>query len=75
MTDASIASKYISEGGRTAAYGKDQFCADLMVAAHFLVWAEDDYYGGHTGKDAYAAMMRMLDMDPIKLRKIIKGEL
>ena len=75
MISARIADKYISEGGRTAAYGKAEFCNDLMVAAEFLIWAEEDFYAGHTGKDAYCAMMRLLDMDPIKLRKIIKGDL
>ncbi len=73
MTD--IADRYISKGGRTADYGGKEFVEDLMVAADFLVWAESEYFGGHTGADAYLAMMRLLDMDPIPLRKIIKGEL
>ena len=67
------ADRYISKGGRTADYGKKQFTDDLICAARFLVWAESEYWGGETGKDAYAAMMRMLDMDPIAVRKIVRG--
>lgn len=72
MTD--IADRYISKSGRTAAYDKAQFTSDLLCAASFLVWAEDAYFAGHTGKDAYQAMMRMLDLDPRALRKIVLGE-
>lgn len=69
-----IADRYISKGGRTAGYGRKEIADDLLVAADFLVAAESEYFGGHTGAEAYLAMMRILDMDPIPLRKIIKGE-
>ncbi|MGR3521932.1 MAG: hypothetical protein ACU0FT_04180 [Paracoccus sp. (in: a-proteobacteria)] len=46
-----------------------------MIAATFLVWAEEDgaYFGGHDAKEALKAMCRMLDIDSIGLRKAIKG--
>lgn len=69
----SIADKYITPSGRTRRYGVAEFRDDLIVASEFLIWAEDEYFGGHTGKDAYRAMMRMLDMDPRPLRKIVRG--
>lgn len=70
------ADQYISPGGRGRDYGQPQFTDDLICAASFLVWAEEDraFFGGERARDAYQAMMRMLDMDPIKLRKIIRGE-
>lgn len=69
-----VADKYITKGGRTAEYDRDKFTDDLICAASFLVWAEDEIFGGETGKDAYRAMMRMLDIDPRAIRKIVKGE-
>lgn len=70
MTD--IADRYISKGGRTASYDRSAFAEDLLTAGLFLIWAEDEYFGGHTGKDAFAAMCRMLDVDPIGLRKSLR---
>ena len=69
-----VADRYISRSGRTADYGKAEFTDDLITAASFLVWAEDQHFGGHTGREAFQAMMRMLDMDTRALRKIVKGE-
>lgn len=71
-----IADKYIKPSGRTAEYGRDQFTDDLITATNFLAWAENDgaYYAGVDAGDALRAMCRMLDMDPIKLRKIAMGE-
>lgn len=66
-----VADKYISKGGRTADYDRSAFADDLMVAGLFLCWAEDEYFGGHTGKEAFAAMCRLLDIDPIGLRKAL----
>jgi len=73
---ASVADRYISKGGRTAGYGQKDFAEDLMCLADFLVWAGEDgaYYAGYHAKDAYLAAMRLLDMDPIRLRKIMLGE-
>lgn len=70
-----IASRYISAGGRTPDYDRSCFTDDLMIAATFLVWAEEDgaYFGGHDAKEALKAMCRMLDIDSIGLRKAIKG--
>jgi hypothetical protein len=42
-----------------------------MTAGLFLYWAEDEYFAGHTGKEAFNAMCRMLDIDPIGLRKAL----
>lgn len=69
------ADRYISKGGRTPAYDKSAFTDDLIVAANFLAWAEDDgaYYGGESAKDAFKAMCRMLDMDSVGLRRAVMG--
>ena len=74
MIAPSVADRYISKGGRTADYDRSAFADDLMTTANFLVWAEDEYFAGVTGKDAFVAMCRMLDVDPVHLRKIMKGE-
>jgi len=66
------ADKYITKSGRTAAYDRSAFTDDLMTAGLFLVWAEEEYFGRTTGKDAFNAMCRMLDIDPIGLRKALK---
>lgn len=70
-----IADRYISKGGRTAAYDRAAFTTDLCTAASFLVNAEEEMFGMETGRDAFLAMCRMLEIDPIPLRKIIRGEL
>jgi hypothetical protein len=67
----SIADRYISKSGRTADYDRSAFTDDLMTAGLFLVWAEEEYFGGQTGKEAFNAMCRMLDIDPIGLRKAL----
>lgn len=66
-----VADKYIRKSGRTAAYDRDAFRDDLIAAASFLVWAKDEYFAGVTGEEAFTAMCRMLDIDPIGLRKAI----
>lgn len=70
MTD--VADRYISKGGRTADYDRSAFSEDLMTAGLFLLWAEDEYFAGHAGKEAFAAMCRMLDIDPIGLLKALR---
>jgi len=71
-----IADHYISPGGRTTNYDRRAFTDDLICASSFLVWAAQDgaFYGGERATDAYQAMMRLIDMDPIRLRKIILEE-
>ena len=68
----SKADRYISKGGRTLGYGRDEFAADLHTAVTFMCWAQDDgaYYAGHTAQEAFKAMCRMLDIDSVALRKI-----
>ena len=67
-----VADRYITKSGRTAAYDRSAFTDDLLVAGSFLTWAEEEYFGGQTGKDAFNAMCRMLDIDPIGLRKALR---
>lgn len=67
-----VADRYISKGGRTADYDMPAFADDLLVVSLFLAWAEDEYFAGHTGKEAFAAMCRMLNIDPIGLRKALR---
>lgn len=72
----SVADKYISQGGRTAGYDKGAWTDDLMTLACFLAWAQEDgaYFGGHDAKDAFQAMARLLDLDGVRLRKIMTEE-
>lgn len=69
-----IADKYISESGRTRNYGPSSKIDDLICAASFLVWAEDQYFGGEKGSDAFRAMCRLVDVNPRKLRKVVRCE-
>ncbi|MDB6177912.1 hypothetical protein PAF17_10410 [Paracoccus sp. Z330] len=76
QTNSRIADRYISKGGRLPGYDRSAFVDDLITAATFLAWAEDDraFYAGHTAAEAFKAMCRMLDMDLVQLRKIAMGE-
>lgn len=69
------ADSYISKGGRTARYDRAAFTDDLVTLSVFLAWAEEDgaIYGGTEAKDAFQAACRMLDVDPVELRKIALG--
>lgn len=71
-----IADKYIAPSGRTAKYDRAAYVSDLMAATSFMAWAEHDgeQFGGVRAGDAFLAMCRMLDVDPIRLRKIAFGE-
>lgn len=71
----SVADKYISKSGRTASYDRSAHTYDLIDAASFLCWAEEDgaLYAGVEAKTALRAMCRMLDIDPRGLRKAIMG--
>lgn len=70
-----VADQYISPSGRTPVYDRKAFTDDLITASCFLAWAEEEgaYFGGETAADAFRAVCRLLDLDPIKLRKIAKG--
>lgn len=70
-----IADKFISRGGRTAEYSRTDYVADMVTAASFLAWAEDDgaMFGGETAKDAFMAFCRLLDVPAVKLRKTVTG--
>lgn len=72
---ASVADKYISASGRMPNYGRKEFADDLMAAATFLAWAENQKagFGGVEAKDAMRAICRMLDLDPRGLRQAIMG--
>lgn len=67
-----IADRYISKGGRTKEYGREAAVDDLITVSSFLVWAEDEYFSGVTGKEAFQAFCCLIDIDPIALRKAIK---
>ena len=71
-----VADAYISQGGRTAGYGRAEYVDDLLDLTNFVVWAESDaaMFGGVRAADAFRAMCRLLDADAIKLRKIALGE-
>lgn len=65
---------YISPGGRTPGYGKDEYVDDLIALSSFIAWQDDNaLFGGHTGKEAWQAMCRLLDVHPVKLRQSMKG--
>lgn len=68
------ADKYISKSGRTADYNEQSMKDDIFQLSLFLVWAEDEYFAGVEGKDAFRAFCRIHDIDTRELRKIIKGE-
>ena len=66
-----IADKYISPGGRTADYDRSALIDDIINAASFLLWAENEYFGGVDGKTAFKSMCRVMDIDCMELRKIV----
>lgn len=70
-----IANRYVSPGGRLPGYGRKEFTDDLICAANFLAWAQEDnaFYGGETAADAFKAVCRLLDMNSVRLRNIVLG--
>lgn len=70
-----IADRYVSPGGRLLGYGREGVVDDLVCAANFLVWAQEDkaIYGGETAADAFKAVCRLLDVDSVRLRNIALG--
>lgn len=71
-----VADRYIRPSGRMAGYDRAAFIDDLCTAANFLAWCEHEQVmmGGVQAGDAFRAVCRMLDVEPIQLRKIALGE-
>jgi hypothetical protein len=71
-----IADKYISRGGAVhRQYDRKAQVDDLIVLGCFVGWRDPhEWSGGYRADDAWAAMCRLLDMDPVAFRKGILGE-
>jgi hypothetical protein len=71
-----IADKYISRGGAVhRQYDRKAQIDDLIVLGCFVGFQDPhEWSGGYRADDAWAAMCRLLDMDPVAFRKGILGE-
>ena len=73
MDAKNIADRYVSRGG--VPHGKPYDSAgDLLVVGSFLAWREpNEMSGGYRADDAWAALCRLLDVNPVELRNAIRG--
>ena len=73
MDAARTADKYLSRAGGPPAPTTHDVAKDIVTLSNFLLWHEDnDIWGGVKAKDAYMAMCRMLNVEPHKIRAIIR---
>ena len=69
------ADRYIERGGYLPGERRERFPADLLVVASFLAYCDPkEIMGGETAGDAFLALCRILNFDPVELRKVVKGE-
>lgn len=69
------ADKYVERGGYIRGERRSGVPDDLLAAASFIAWHDDNrMHGGVTAKDAFQSFCRLLNFDPIQLRKIVRGQ-
>ena len=76
MSDArTIADKYISRAGGSPTWDQQEFARDLLTLGSFILWHEDnDLRGGVRPPEAFLAMCRLLNVEPHKIREIVRPQ-
>lgn len=68
-----IADKYISRGGGKPRPEFDDFVKDMMTLGNFILYHDDrDMHACVYPADAFAAMCRLLNLEPHRIREIIR---
>jgi len=75
VDSSSIADRYISRGGGSPNPSATDVATDIVDLASFLLWHEEnDLHGGVRARDAFLSMCRLLNVEPHKIRQIIRPE-
>jgi len=75
MDSSTVADRYIARGGGSPSPTGHDIASDLVDLSSFLLWHEEgDPYGGIRAEDAFLAMCRLLNVEPHKIRKIIRPD-
>lgn len=70
-----IADKYISRGGGSPAPTTGDVSLDICRLANFILWHDDrDMHGCVRPNEAFESMCRLLNVEPHKIRDIIRPE-
>jgi len=73
MDAARTADKYVSRAGGPPVPTTRDVAEDIVTLSNFILWHEDDdMFGGVKTKDAFMAMCRLLNIEPHKIRSIIR---
>lgn len=69
------ADRYIERGGYQKGKRAAQVPDDLVTLMSFLVWHDpNEIMGGQKAGEAFLAACRLLNLEPVAMRKIMKGE-
>ena len=70
-----IADRYIEPGGYLPGERRERATDDLLCVASFIGWHDDNHMrGGYRADEAFRALCRLLNVQSVGLRKIVRGE-
>lgn len=69
------ADRYVERGGYVRGERRDRVADDILAVALFIGWHDpDDIMGGERADEAFAAFCRVVNLEQVELRKIIRGD-
>ncbi len=76
MVDAkAIADKYISRGGGSPQWDREEFASDLLMLGNFILWHDKkDMHAMVYPDQAFEAMCRLLNVEAHRIKAILKPE-
>lgn len=70
-----VADKYIERGGYMPGERRENVAGDILALLSFIEWHEpDDMWGGYRAREAFDAACRLLMLEAVEMRKIVKGK-
>jgi hypothetical protein len=70
-----IANKYVEPGGYVRGERDKAVAGDLLAFLSFIAWHDDSHMqGGYRAREAFLAACRVLALDPVEMRRIVRGE-
>ncbi len=69
------ANKYVEPGGYVHGERPKRAAGDLLAVLKFIAWHDDnDLWGGERAGEAFKALCRLIELAPVEMRKIVRGE-
>ena len=69
------ANKYVEPGGYIHGERDKALAGDLLTFLSFIAWHDDNHMqGGYRANEAFLAACRVLALDPVEMRKVVRGE-